>query len=58
MERCRALADLLRTERYRALHVPSAAFSGATNLIVYLEGTADHLSMDDGGDRIPLNYRP
>jgi hypothetical protein len=55
-EACRSLADLLRAERYRALHVPSAALTGSSNLIVYLEGPADDLAMDEGGDCVALNY--
>lgn len=52
----RTVADVLRAERYRALHVPSAALAGAANLIVYLEGAAGDLLLDEGGDRIALNY--
>jgi hypothetical protein len=57
-EACRTLADVLRAERYRALHVPSAALAGAANLIVYLEGAAGDLLLDEGGDRIALNHGP
>jgi RES domain-containing protein len=57
-EACRSLADLLRAEGYRALHVPSAALAGATNLVLYLEGASADLVMDEGGDRRPLNYGP
>jgi hypothetical protein len=53
-EACRTLADVLRAERYRALHVPSAALAGEANL----EGAAGDLSLDEGGDRIALNYGP
>ena len=57
-EACRTVADVLRAERYRALHVPSAALADAANLIVYFEGVAGDLLLDEGGDRIALNYGP
>lgn len=57
-EACRTLADVLRAERYRALHAPSAALTGTANLIIYLEGAADDLLLNEGGDRTALNYGP
>jgi hypothetical protein len=34
------------------------ALAGAANLIIYLEGAADDLVLNEGGDRIALNYGP
>lgn len=51
---CRQLADVLRAQGYAAIITPSAAKSGAKNLVIYFDGPAEKLDIDDGGDRLPL----
>jgi RES domain-containing protein len=54
LEACRELADALRSQGYTGLITPSAARLGAKNLVLYFDGPARNLDIDDGGDRIPI----
>lgn len=54
LELCRTIATWGRTQGYRAILSPSAAAAGEVNLMIYLDGTAEHLHLEVGADRIPL----
>lgn len=55
LETCRAIADWARSEGSSALLVPSAALSGAANLIVYIDAPARNIDLEDGGDRLAID---
>jgi RES domain-containing protein len=51
LENCRALADTIRDQGYAGIIVPSAAVDGEKNLIIYIDGPAGKIKIDDGGTR-------
>jgi RES domain-containing protein len=57
LDSCRELADALRAQGFAALIAPSAAKLGAKNLVLYFDGPAKNLDLDDGGDRIPIRLK-
>jgi len=56
IEQCRIIADWSRQQGYRAILTPSAAQKEAQNLIIFFEGPAERLELDEGGKRFPVNY--
>lgn len=54
LERCRAVSDAARAQGYRAMIVPSAALPGEKNLVVFLDGPAHQLELDEGPDRFAV----
>jgi RES domain-containing protein len=52
---CLAIADWARAERYQGLLTPSAADARQTNLIIYVDGPAGNVDLDEGPDRLPID---
>lgn len=57
-ELCRQLADRLRSLGFAGILAPSAALQGGKNLIIYIDGPASAVSLEDGGDRISVALTP
>lgn len=55
LEKCRVLADTAREQGFAAMIVPSAVIEGGKNLVIYVDGPAGDIQLDDGGKRIPLD---
>ena len=55
LEKCRVLADTAREQGYAAIIAPSAAVDGEKNLMIYIDGPADDIQVDDGGKRIQFS---
>jgi len=54
LEACRTIADLSRQLGHHAILSPSAALAGSVNLNLYVDGRADHYSLDVGPERIAV----
>ena len=54
LELCRALSDLAHQRGYHAILSPSAALAGSVNLNLYVDGRADHYSLDVGRERLAV----
>jgi RES domain-containing protein len=54
LEECRALADYIRSQDYAGILAPSSALPGARNLIIYIDGLAGNIIVNEGPDRFPL----
>lgn len=55
-EACRAAADLARARGFIGILSPSAAFVGANNLNLYIDGPADAYDLSEGTERMRVNY--
>ncbi|HSR48670.1 MAG TPA: RES family NAD+ phosphorylase [Anaerolineales bacterium] len=58
LEQCRQLADTVRSFGYVGILAPSAALPGAKNLIIYIDGPASAVSLEDGGNRTAITRGP
>jgi RES domain-containing protein len=58
IEHCRKLADQLRSFGYVGILAPSAAIRGEKNLMIYIDGPASSVMLEDGGERIPVTLSP
>lgn len=58
IEQCRKLADELRSFGYVGILAHSAAARGEKNLMIYIDGPASSVMLEDGGDRIPIELSP
>lgn len=54
LEHCRIIADVAREREYTSILAPSAAAREERNLMIYVDGPADLIELDVGGDRIPI----
>jgi hypothetical protein len=58
IEQCRKLADELRSFGYVGVLAASAAARGEKNLMIYIDGPASSVMLEDGGDRISIELSP
>ena len=58
IEQCRKLADELRALGYVGILAPSAVARGEKNLMIYIDGRASSVVLEDGGDRISAELSP
>jgi RES domain-containing protein len=58
IEQCRRLANELRSFGYVGILAPSAAARGEKNLMIYIDGPASSVMLEDGGDRISVQLSP
>jgi hypothetical protein len=54
LAKCRDLADIIRQAGNVGIIAPSAAAEGEKNLIIYIDGIAGRITLEDGGERIPI----
>ena len=54
LEKCRVLADTARDQGYAAIIAPSAALEGEKILVIYIDGVAGNIQLDEGGKRLLL----
>lgn len=55
IEQCRELADALRAAGYAGIITPSAAILEEKNLVIYIDGPAGGIYLEDGGDRTTIS---
>jgi RES domain-containing protein len=55
LEKCRVLADFVRSQHYVGIVVPSSALLGEKNLNIYTDGLVSNIrELMDGPDRFPI----
>lgn len=58
LEQCRKLADQLRSFGNVGIIASSAAAPGEKSLMIYIDGPASSLLLEEGGDRISVELSP
>jgi len=54
LENCHVLADTIRDQGFAGIIAPSAALEGEKNLIIYIDGPAGKINLDESGTRKKL----
>lgn len=54
LENCHVLADTIRDQGFAGIIAPSAALEGEKNLIIYIDGPAGKINLDESGTRKQL----